>query len=418
MKRFAPISRPLWAAAFGWAACVGLPAARAAETEPGATSASEASKGWIGRVMTAPKKLAFWSKDEPAPALAETAPIAPPPPAATKGKRVAQAKKSTPAPVPAPSPTPAPAPAPPKESLWSKLNPFDGKPAAQPLLEETPPPAPASTPTGKKGRHTPIKPEPAPIQSSGQPEAAPSSAKPRFFARLWKGHEEESAPVPADPAPPLTKAEQKRLERLQAKANAALGPEKKDAKTANLVAPQKVAEAPAKKPLWNRLLHWGPESEPVPTQGATPLRVVRGAAPIPPSGKPEADKFVVNKDKTPFYLYGPNQATPPDAFLRTGMMVSLKSRNWGWAEVTLPDGRSGVMSRDALRPANAYDLSPVDPAAVASSKRKSGGSSAHYVIPPAALPELPSLLPDTPIVPGNEASAEELSNALLPPYVE
>ena len=60
----------------------------------------------------------------------------------------------------------------------------------------------------------------------------------------------------------------------------------------------------------------------------------------------------------PFYTFGPNQATPPDAYLSTGTVVTLQEKSWGWAQVQLPDGRTGVMARNALRPATVADLVP------------------------------------------------------------
>lgn len=462
MKKPAPIPQPLHAAALGCIACVGLStAARAAEPAPAPPPASEASAGWISRVKAAPKKLAFWNKEQPAPAAREAAP--PPAPAASapaapankkeKARRVATAAKPVP-----PTPAPAPALEPPKESFWSKLNPFDHKPAAEPPPPQpAPEPAPAKTkdrrdapaPTpapepAKESLWSKLNPfdhkpsaEPAPPRPAAAPEkaegprkevakknassAAPETANPvsatrsrlDFLTRWWGGAD-DATPNQVDPAPPLTPAEQRRLEKLQVKANKALEPEKKGQPPA---AP--AAQTASNLSFWNRLLRRdAPAAATAPQQPATPLRVVRGAAPIPPSGKPAPNQYVVNKDKTPFYLYGPNQATPPDAILQTGTMVYLKSRNWGWAEVTLPDGRSGIMARDALRPATAYDLSPIDPAANIAAKRSQRPNTPSYALPPAPLPELPALLPDTPVATGDEATPEELTNALLPPYVE
>ncbi len=400
----------------GWSA--GAPAAATEATPP----AAEASDGWVGRMVSAPKKLVFWRKDyaEAAPEAAAPVPVAATPQPKSSSKKAAVPTRKPAARATAPVAPPVPAPeAEPKTGFWSKLNPFDNKPADPPLEAAAPAkPATAAPPAAaspkKKGAKTP-----APVVEA---PPAPEPKKPGFLARIWPGKSEaqDEAATPVEPAPSLSKAEQRRLERLQARAEAATGGAEKTRKGNKLEGPQPVPEPLEKKSWWAKLKSLGPQSEEEPetvTPSATPLRMVRGAAPIPPSGKPEADRFVINKDKTPFYLYGPNQATPPDDHLRTGMLVTLKSKNWGWAEVTLPDGRSGVMARDALRQATAYDLAPLHPAVVAA-KPKHRPITPSFVLPPAALPELPSLLPDTPVVPGNEGSAEELSNALLPPYVE
>src|SRR5690606_8243472 len=101
----------------------------------------------------------------------------------------------------------------------SKLNPFDNKPADPPLEAAAPakpaiaaPPA-AASPKKKSAR------TPAPVVEA---PPAPEPKKPGFLARIWPGKSEaqDEAAMPVEPAPSLSKAEQRRLERLQARAEA------------------------------------------------------------------------------------------------------------------------------------------------------------------------------------------------------
>src|SRR5690606_10189272 len=119
---------------------------------------------------------------------------------------------------------------------------------------------------GKKGGVPSAAPQPPLAGPSAPPAADAAAKKPGFLARLWGGGGEVATPMPPDPAPPLSKAERRRLERLQAKADVALGADKKAVGSEKLVAPQKVAEVPEKKSFWNRVRSWGSEPEAAPAQ--------------------------------------------------------------------------------------------------------------------------------------------------------
>jgi hypothetical protein len=135
----------------------------------------------------------------------------------------------------------------------------------------------------------------------------------------------------------------------------------------------------------------------------------------PPSTVAGPDLFVITKDESPFFSFGPNQATPPDAYLRTGTLVTLIDRTWGWAQVKLDDGRVGTIARDAVRQATIFDLprpAAPDPMLARTSPHRSPPPSA-YLLPPAPLPELPAIETGP-----RPAEAEQLSSSLLPPFQE
>ncbi|MGI8601986.1 MAG: hypothetical protein ACR2OZ_03195 [Verrucomicrobiales bacterium] len=151
---------------------------------------------------------------------------------------------------------------------------------------------------------------------------------------------------------------------------------------------------------------------------AKPVQVVPAAvsAPFSPEGgKPGPDQWVVTKDESPFYSFGPHQATRPDAYLETGTVVTVLNKSWGWAEVKLADGRTGTMARDAIRMATIYDIAPPKPAGNALLAR-AGSSKSHtpstYVLPSAPLPELPTIETVPP------PTTEDISTSLLPPLQE
>jgi hypothetical protein len=136
---------------------------------------------------------------------------------------------------------------------------------------------------------------------------------------------------------------------------------------------------------------------------------------------PSSDTFVITKDDSAFYSFGPHQATPPDAYLSTGTVVTMTGKSWGWATVMLPDGRTGIVDRGALRQASVHDLIP--------SRRLGDGASSlmaalspdqlkqqatpSFILPPAEMPDLPSNAETTAAA---AADAEALSASLLPPF--
>ena len=391
MKR--PPVRPLLGAAAGLVICTGsAPAAAAPAAEPAAPAARP---GWVSRVAAESKKLAFWDKDRK-----EAAPVPPPKPEvapagaakkrgaagtgqpATKAKPQAAPKKKAAA---APAAPPPPEPAPEKKSLFSKLPslPFLGK--SEPAAAPDPAPEPA---TAKKngrpaaeGRPTEAK----PTDLAGSPPP-PDEKKPGFFdlGRLLPGGR-KAAPDQAPPAVAgntATRADTKRP----------AGPDGAPAPIAN---PAEAAEAAAegKPSLWTRLAAAVTPGAPASAKPET-KPVARGLAPLGATA-PDSRTFVITKDDSPFFSFGPQQATPPDAYLSTGTVVTLNSKNWGWASVQLPDGRVGMVDRAALRPALITDLipsrQPGDPLMASLSPNQiKPKSTANFVLPAAEMPDLPT----------------------------
>ncbi|MFN0130703.1 MAG: hypothetical protein ACKV19_28915, partial [Verrucomicrobiales bacterium] len=143
-----------------------------------------------------------------------------------------------------------------------------------------------------------------------------------------------------------------------------------------------------------------PQTKPIP-KGLAALGV----------SEPDANTFVITKDESPFYTFGPQQATPPDEYLRTGTVVTLTQKSWGWATVQLPDGRTGMVDRSALRPALITDLIPSvrpgDPLMAALSPDKLKRSpTPNFVLPAAEMPDLPT----------SSDTANPAGNPLLLPF--
>ena len=152
----------------------------------------------------------------------------------------------------------------------------------------------------------------------------------------------------------------------------------------------------------------------------TTAAVPKGAG-LMGSTVPSSDTFVITKDDSAFYIFGPHQATPPDAYLSTGTVVTMTGKSWGWATVMLPDGRTGIVDRGALRQASVHDLIPSrrfgDGAsslmAALSPDQLNQKSMPSFILPAAEMPDLPSNAETTAAA---AADAEALSASLLPPF--
>ncbi len=422
-------------------------------------AAAPEARGWISRMASAPAKLAFWKKDAPAEAAPPAAEAAPEKvetkKIASKSKKAARArteptgkpavasaesgrkasKKRTGADAsvkpekkaasPAADASPADAAMasePAKKPFWKRLNPFakDGAAAEpQPEVAETKPAAKPSTKKSDRPEKPTAKPEklakadkPATKKKDATPapEAeTPAEPKRGFFARFWPGKETkapEVAPTADEPAKKMAKKDVK-AKKMGPEAPATVAKkteEAKPSKKGNAEAAQ-VADAEPKRSFWSRIL---------PSKKDEPKRVVRSAL-NPPAEALTPDTFVVTKDESPFYSFGPQQG-PPEAYLGTGTLVTMTKKSWGWAEVKLSDGRTGLVARNAVRQASENDILPpatrrqLFAAAPVTVRR----ATPSYVIPPAPLPELPT----APAVDGPGVSDEVLSAALLPPVNE
>jgi hypothetical protein len=212
-----------------------------------------------------------------------------------------------------------------------------------------------------------------------------------------------------------------RAEKLPARKVAAAQTRKGQAEKPGPADATEIDSAPKKRSVFSRmiggLLPGKPELtvEPDPQPGRVKVHPVPATpATVPPTAA-GPDQFVITKDESPFYSFGPNQATPPDEYLRTGTLVTLVNKTWGWALVKLDDGRVGTIARDAVRQATIFDLprpAAPNPLFARSSSQRST-TPAEYLLPPAPLPELPAI--ETGPQP---ESTDPLSNALLPPFQE
>jgi hypothetical protein len=69
-------------------------------------------------------------------------------------------------------------------------------------------------------------------------------------------------------------------------------------------------------------------------------------------------RCVVTALRTPFYRYGPAQATGADFVLMKGQVVTLLKRSFGYSQIMTADGTSGYVSTEDLGPAPAPTPTP------------------------------------------------------------
>jgi len=414
-----PPFRPILGVAAGLIVGVGG-AMAAAETAPAApTEPAKPKPAWVERLASESKKLAFWDKEKkqaeppappPAPPTAATkkqklparpaaAPDDPAKPAAAPPSRRRPASSQKPE--PAPQPTPAERPAE-KKSLFSKLPslPFvkkRGEPEPEAALPTSEPPE------SKKKPAVPLKPAAASKRGESTPpdSAAPTETqsseekRPGLFdlGRFLPGG--KKGETMAAPEVPNTLADRK--SKAHSEAALAESGARKPGGAKPGAKPDAGADAgalaDAKPSFWDRMTAAiTPKSNSEAKPATTP--VPKGLPPMAP-GVVDAATFVITKDDSPFYTFGPQQATPPDAYLPTGTVVTLTQKNWGWATVRLGDGRSGVVDRSALRPALLADLMPAGRPGDALMASLTPGqaarkSSPNFVLPAAEMPDLPT----------------------------
>jgi hypothetical protein len=276
-------------------------------------------------------------------------------------------------------------------------------------------------------------------------DPAQPAKKPGFFSRLWRAPESTDVPA-ADAEPPKSakgtkvtvqnhtaekSAKDQRLSEPTNRPSSGSTPAKAasnsstPAKTAGdapkgnpakLAAVSEDVDPAAKKPsllsrFFGKVVSSADPPAPVKPKSVSVARVESPPFAATSSSLPGPDQWVVTKDESPFYLFGPNQATPPDAYLPTGTVVTVLNKTWGWAEIKLADGRSGTMARGALRLATIYDIAPPSPgrSLFAHTTTPNVSTPSNYVLPSAPIPELPTLQTEP------KPTAEELSSSLLPP---
>lgn len=393
-------SHPLLSAALSL--IVGVGGALAAESPATESAATPAKPGWLDRVAAAPKKLAFWEKDKknapatpagPAPEAKKAAGTSRPSgnrPTTTPATKPAAAKRGAPAAPPAESKPPSAET--PKRSFFTKLPAlsFRGKSESDTPRSETDPPTTPATekPVAKKARLPQSQNGVAdPLEPAKEDKKSGflGLSRPRSGAAQKEPDETEPAPVarttarPSKSDPPSGEPTQTSEEKpsFWSRVTAAVAPNSRPA-----------AALPPK-----------PQTKPIP-KGLAALGV----------SEPDANTFVITKDESPFYTFGPQQATPPDEYLRTGTVVTLTQKSWGWATVQLPDGRTGMVDRSALRPALITDLIPSgrsgDPLMAALSPNQlKRQATPNFILPAAEMPDLPT---------GSDSSGPAGNPLLLP----
>ena len=110
------------------------------------------------------------------------------------------------------------------------------------------------------------------------------------------------------------------------------------------------------------------------------------------------DSYIVNTQRTLFYLFGPAQAGGPDFALNHGERLTMLSKEYGYSHVAVQGtGQSGYVATEDLVPAPA--LAHASPAAAAAVHRRPGSHGASARQPSAAeqsqipLPEFPESKP-------------------------
>jgi hypothetical protein len=73
---------------------------------------------------------------------------------------------------------------------------------------------------------------------------------------------------------------------------------------------------------------------------------------------PKTDRYMVTALRTPFYRYGPAQATGADFVLMKGQNVTLLKRSFGYSQITTADGTSGYVATEDIGPAPAPTPTP------------------------------------------------------------
>ena len=78
----------------------------------------------------------------------------------------------------------------------------------------------------------------------------------------------------------------------------------------------------------------------------------------PKGGVPTTDHYRVTAYRTPFFLYGPAQATGADFVLMKDQNVTLIKRSYGYSQIMTADGQSGYVATDDIGPAPAPTPTP------------------------------------------------------------
>jgi len=112
---------------------------------------------------------------------------------------------------------------------------------------------------------------------------------------------------------------------------------------------------------------------------ALALTALLMACATPKGPLPTTDHYWVTASRTPFYHYGPAQATGADFMLMKGQNVTLVKRSYGYSQITTADGQSGYVATDDIGPAPAPTPTP-KPKVIPETEYE------HYLPPPERNP--------------------------------
>ena len=94
-----------------------------------------------------------------------------------------------------------------------------------------------------------------------------------------------------------------------------------------------------------------------PLAAATAMAAVISCA-APKEQLPKTDRYMITAMRTPFYRYGPAQATGADFVLMKGQNVTLLKRSFGYSQIMTADGQSGYVATEDIGPAPAPTPTP------------------------------------------------------------
>lgn len=98
--------------------------------------------------------------------------------------------------------------------------------------------------------------------------------------------------------------------------------------------------------------------------------------------------FVVKVDSTPFYRYGPQQASRPEMTLPKDTLVTLVQPSFGWCKVELASGNQGYVANDDLTIAPSATTAVVNAPPARRSRTVQPEPDFSRFIPPEPLPDI------------------------------
>ena len=94
---------------------------------------------------------------------------------------------------------------------------------------------------------------------------------------------------------------------------------------------------------------------------ASATTAANNAAPLPADGSvPNADRWKVKADTTPFYHYGPQQLNGSDQDLKKDTRITMLERSRGYSRVRLPSNEVGYVGTEDITPLDANEIAAED----------------------------------------------------------